>query len=99
MGAENEITKIFSLFDKNELTRLPMDLVNISAPPGEEGDIVRFIVQWLRTQGIEAFLQEIEERRYHAVGQIGGSGSGVGAKVEACFSRSGYEGKGVEPLC
>lgn len=89
-GREEELTKIFSFIDKEELTRLAMDLVNIPSPTGKEGEIAQYIVKWLGSQGIEAMAQEIEEGRYNAVGRIGGSGKGwrltFNAHLDTAFS-------------
>jgi len=87
---KNAIDRIFSLIRKEELTSLAMDLVNIPSPTGGEGKIAQFIVDWLRSNGIQAFGQEIEEGRYNAVGRLGGSGNGFSltfnAHLDTAFS-------------
>jgi len=70
------IDKVLSLIDREELTRLAMDIVSIPSPTGSEGEVARFIKDWLGKQGIEAFLQEIEKDRYNVVGFLSGKGGG-----------------------
>lgn len=75
--------EIFEQIDKDELTRLAMDLVNLPSPTGEEGLIARFIVNWLNSKGIPAVLQEIESGRYNAVGRIEGAKGGCSLSLNA----------------
>ena len=70
------IDKVLSLIDHEELARLAMDVVSIPSPTGSEGEVARFIKDWLGKQGIEAFLQEIEKDRYNVVGVLSGRGDG-----------------------
>lgn len=70
------IEKVLSHIDREELTRLAMDIVSIPSPTGSEGEVGRFIEDWLKKQGIEAFRQEIEQERYNVVGVIPGKGNG-----------------------
>jgi acetylornithine deacetylase/succinyl-diaminopimelate desuccinylase-like protein len=70
------IEKVLSHIDREELTRLAMDIVSIPSPTGSEGAVGRFIEDWLKKQGIEAFRQEIEQERYNVVGVIPGKGNG-----------------------
>lgn len=91
-GWEDALTKIFEFIDGEELTRLAMDLVNISSPTEEEGKIAQFILEWLRGNGIEAMAQEVEEGRYNAVGRIQGIAPGrsltLNAHLDTAFSGS-----------
>jgi acetylornithine deacetylase/succinyl-diaminopimelate desuccinylase-like protein len=70
------IEKILSHIDREELARLAMDVVSIPSPTGSEGEVSKFIEDWLKKQGIEAFRQEIERDRYNVVGVLPGKGSG-----------------------
>jgi acetylornithine deacetylase/succinyl-diaminopimelate desuccinylase-like protein len=70
------IDKVLSHIDREELARLAMDVVSIPSPTGSEGEVARFIKDWLTKQGIEAFLQEIEKDRYNVVGVLPGKGKG-----------------------
>lgn len=70
------IDKVLSLIDREELARLAMDIVSIPSPTGSEGEVARFIKDWLDKQGIQAFLQEIEKDRYNVVGFLNGRGGG-----------------------
>lgn len=70
------IDKVLSTIDREELARLAMDIVSIPTPTGSEGEVARFIGDWLKKQGIEAFLQETEKDRYNVVGILPGRGGG-----------------------
>jgi acetylornithine deacetylase/succinyl-diaminopimelate desuccinylase-like protein len=70
------IDKVLAHIDREELARLAMDVVSIPSPTGSEGEVAKFIVDWLARQGIEAFLQEIEADRYNVVGVLHGTGEG-----------------------
>ncbi len=70
------IKKVLSYIDREELARLAMDIVSIPSPTGSEGEVAKFIRDWLEIQGIEAFLQEIEKDRYNVVGVLQGRGGG-----------------------
>lgn len=70
------IEKVLGCIDREELARLAMDVVSIPSPTGSEGEVARFIHGWLKKQGIEAFLQEIEKDRYNVVGVLPGKGGG-----------------------
>jgi len=70
------IEKVLGHIDREELARLAMDVVSIPSPTGGEGEVARFIADWLRTQGIDVFLQEVEKDRYNVVGVLHGTGDG-----------------------
>ena len=70
------IDKVLGYIDREELARLAMDVVSIPSPTGSEGEVARFIQDWLKKQGIEVFLQEIEKDRYNVVGHLRGKGGG-----------------------
>ncbi|MBI2370515.1 MAG: M20/M25/M40 family metallo-hydrolase [Deltaproteobacteria bacterium] len=70
------IEKVLSYIDREELARLAMDVVSIPSPTGSEGEVAKFIVDWLKKQGIEVLLQEIEKDRYNVVGILRGQGGG-----------------------
>ena len=70
------IEKVLRHIDREELARLAMDIVSIPTPTGSEGEVARFIEDWLKKQGIEAFRQEIEPERYNVVGILPGKENG-----------------------
>lgn len=70
------IDKVLKIIDREELARLAMDVVSIPSPTGGEGEVAKFIEDWLKKQGIEAFRQEIEKDRYNVVGVLPGRGGG-----------------------
>jgi len=55
MRPEDYLDRIFNQIQKEEVTRLAMDLVNIPSPTGQEGRIAKFIVGWLNANEITAF--------------------------------------------
>ncbi|MBI2303129.1 MAG: M20/M25/M40 family metallo-hydrolase [Chloroflexi bacterium] len=70
------LEKAWAQIDRERLTRLAMDMVNIPSRTGEEADLARFMVDYMNGVGLEAFYQHIEERRGNAIGMIRGSGEG-----------------------
>jgi acetylornithine deacetylase/succinyl-diaminopimelate desuccinylase-like protein len=73
--AEN-IEKAGSCLDRQELVQLASRLVDISSPTGEEGPCASFLVDYMKSMGLEAFYQEIGEGRGNAVGRLKGSKEG-----------------------
>src|ERR1700732_5057663 len=67
----------FGFFSKEATGKLLTDLVNISSPTGEEGDIARYLADRFESAGLKAKLQEADQDRYNAVGVLEGDGSGL----------------------
>ncbi len=63
--------------DREELIELCLKLGNIASPHAKERKLGEAVIDWLRKNGIEAFLQFITEESVNAVGVIPGSGEGV----------------------
>lgn len=70
------IKNTLSEIDREELTKLVMQLVDIPSPPGQEEKVASFILSWLQENGIESIRQEVESGRLNAVGILKGSGNG-----------------------
>ncbi|MBI4199013.1 MAG: M20/M25/M40 family metallo-hydrolase [Chloroflexi bacterium] len=70
------IGKAIGLVERDQLTKLAMDMVNIPSRTGEEEDLARFMVDYMAGLGLEAYYQAIEERRGNAIGRLRGSGEG-----------------------
>jgi acetylornithine deacetylase/succinyl-diaminopimelate desuccinylase-like protein len=60
----------------DEVVKLLCDLVNIPSVTGEEQQVAEFLVGYMRQQGLEAWLQEIEPGRANAIALLRGSGDG-----------------------
>jgi acetylornithine deacetylase/succinyl-diaminopimelate desuccinylase-like protein len=70
------LARVLGHIDREELSQLAMDVVNIPTPTGSEAEVAKFINDWLEKQGIESFLQETEPGRYNVVGLLPGKGRG-----------------------
>lgn len=68
-----QITDVLSEIDEDETIELAKQLVDIPSPPGEEGEVAEFIVEWLESNGVTGWMQEIEPERYNAVGRVAGT--------------------------
>ena len=68
---------VLECIDREATAMLLTDLVNISSPTGEEGNIARYLVDRFEGIGLKAFLQEADEDRYNAVGMLEGDGTGL----------------------
>ena len=62
--------------DRDELTRLVVDMVNICSPPGREKDLAQFMTLWMSDTGLDAFYQPIDDQQGNAIGYLRGSGGG-----------------------
>ena len=73
---QQTLERVLGHIDREELSQLAMDVVNIPTPTGSEEEVAKFINDWLLKQGIETFLQETEPGRYNVVGVLPGQGKG-----------------------
>lgn len=64
------------LVDLGEIVSTAKDLVRIPSFKGEEQEVARWIVAWLKERGFETELQEVEPGRYNALGRLRGTGGG-----------------------
>lgn len=68
---------VLAAIDPDEVIALTQALVRISSVTGREGlEISRFMVDWLRENGVEAGLQEVGPERANVWGRIAGIGPG-----------------------
>src|SRR5258706_1794013 len=72
-----ETQRVLDLIDKEAAARLLTDLVNISSPTGEEGEIGKYLAGRFESAGLKTTLQEPDQDRYNAVGVLEGDGSGL----------------------
>lgn len=63
--------------DRDELVDLCLKLGNTPSPHGKERSVGELVLDWLKKNGIDAFLQFITEESVNAVGVIPGSGDGT----------------------
>jgi acetylornithine deacetylase len=73
----DETKSVLEFITKEATAKLLTDLVNISSPTGEEGDIARYLAGRFESAGLKAKLQEADQDRYNAVGVLEGDGSGL----------------------
>ena len=55
--------KVLAEIDRDELTQLACDLVNIPSPTGHEKAVAEFILDWFKANGFKAIRQEVEKDR------------------------------------
>lgn len=77
---------------RDELVEMTADLVNISSPTGEEGEIGDYLAHRLRDLGMEVELQEVEPGRNNVVARLRGRGRGRSLLFGAHFD-TGMTGK------
>ena len=68
--------KVLDRIDDEEVVRLASDLIRIPSFTTEETPCAEWIAGYLRDQGVEAELQEIEPGRKQAVARLRGTGGG-----------------------
>src|SRR5215468_2189531 len=73
----DEAKSVLEFITKEATAKLLTDLVNISSPTGEEGDIARYLADRFENAGLKTKLQEADQDRYNAVGVLEGDGSGL----------------------
>lgn len=76
--------KALSLVDREALTQIACDLVNIPSPTGNEKACAEYIVGRYRAAGMRVLEQSFEETRSNAIGVIKGKGAG------ACLMLNGH---------
>jgi acetylornithine deacetylase/succinyl-diaminopimelate desuccinylase-like protein len=62
--------------ERDELVELAIELGRMASPHAGELAVANRVVEWLRDNGIEAWLQPITDRSANAVGRIRGAGDG-----------------------
>ncbi|HEY1268089.1 MAG TPA: M20/M25/M40 family metallo-hydrolase [Candidatus Binatia bacterium] len=73
----DETQKVLDLIDKEAAAKLLIDLVNISSPTGEEGEIGKYLAGRYESAGLKTTLQEADQDRFNAVGVVEGDGTGL----------------------
>jgi acetylornithine deacetylase/succinyl-diaminopimelate desuccinylase-like protein len=76
----------------SELVRI--DSVNPDLVPGGagEGELARFVADWLEDSGLEVEVEEVAPGRPNVVGRVRGSGGGPTLLLNAHMDTVGYEG-------
>ena len=76
-GALADVQKtVLARIDDEEIVRLASDLIRIPSFTTEETSCAEWIANYLRNQGVEAELQEIEPGRKQTVARLPGTGGG-----------------------
>ncbi len=68
--------KILDAVDEEFLISTTMGVVDIPSPTGHEAEAAKYMVERYREAGLEAYLQQISEGRYNAIGVLRGTGEG-----------------------
>jgi acetylornithine deacetylase/succinyl-diaminopimelate desuccinylase-like protein len=83
----------------DELTELTSELVRIDSvnpdlvPGGAgEGELARFVAEWLTASGLEVEIEEVAPGRPNVVGRARGTGGGATLLLNAHMDTVGYEG-------
>lgn len=77
--------------DEADLVQLCLRLANTPSPHGKERELGETVVEWLRTNGIEAYLQWITDQSVNAVGVISGTGRGGSSLILNAHMDTGPE--------
>jgi acetylornithine deacetylase/succinyl-diaminopimelate desuccinylase-like protein len=72
----NDLDRIFSSIDEEEIIKLALDMGNIYSPHGEEGAAADYVFNWMRENELEPKKQEVVKDRYNVIGKLRGSGGG-----------------------
>ena len=70
------VERALAHIDDDACVRLLTDMVNVSSPTGGEGPLAQSLVASMKTRGLDAFYQEIDEHRGNSVARLRGSGEG-----------------------
>ena len=71
------MNKVLQLIDRDELTKLAIELSSAYGPQAHERRAAEFVFNWLEANGFEASTQEVLEDRWNAIGKIRGTGRGL----------------------
>ena len=75
--------------DKDDLVNLALELGRTPSPHGKELEVGTKVVNWLRENGIEAYLQPITDQSVNAIGRIPGAGGGTSLIMDAHLDTGG----------
>ena len=68
--------RAWAAVEADELAELDLALTSIPSPTGEERQVAEFLVQHMRTAGLDATYQAIDDAQGNAIGRLRGSGAG-----------------------
>lgn len=95
--ALSELEKeVVSFIKGEELVALAVEMGNIHSPAGYEERMGEFVFHWLKSNGIEAFKQEVVKDRYNVVGLIRGKSSNSSSLLFNSHMDSDVGGPGDE---
>ncbi|MBI4525832.1 MAG: M20/M25/M40 family metallo-hydrolase [Deltaproteobacteria bacterium] len=69
--------------DREELVELCLKLGNTPSPHGKERSVGELVVDWLKNNGINAYLQSITDQSVNAIGVLPGDGQGASLILNA----------------
>ncbi len=75
-SAAADLDKILRLIDREAVTKIACDLVDIPSPTGYEKNCADYILNRYRAAGIKIIDQQFEDQRSNAIGIIKGRGTG-----------------------
>lgn len=93
MGNEKNYDRLIDIIeeDRDDLVDLCLTLGNTPSPNGRERRAAEKVVEWLKKNGIEGFLQPITEESANAVGTLRGNDNGTSLIVNAHIDTTGPE--------
>lgn len=77
------VDKACSLIDEDRMRQFNRDITSIHSPTGYEKGASKFVVDYLKNQGLESFYQTLDSNSGNAVGKLKGSGSGASLMLYA----------------
>ncbi len=90
--SESDKNAVLAKIKPERLVELTRALVDIPSATGHEAEVAKFLVGYMRDIGLKAELQEINEGRYNAIGELRGSGGGLKLLFNGHIDTS-YSGK------
>ena len=73
---EEIIRRAWAKLDKDFMIKLTMELIDTWSPTGRERAVAEVLGKYLKAEGFEVDIQEIEEERANVIGIMRGSGDG-----------------------
>ncbi len=74
---ERALRAAWAEIDEEALRELAVGMTSIASPTGEEGELARYLVDYMRSRGLDAVYQPIDELQANAVGRYEGHGGGA----------------------
>ena len=88
MADQRTVADVLKRIDRDELSQLTKELVDIPSPTGAERAIGEFILRWFSRNGIKSVGQEISPERINAIGIIEGKDNGVSLTINGHMDTS-----------